>query len=258
MAEEGSPVVVDAPGATDPAEQVPDINMGAVSTYKIDPLKDDNWVAWRSRMTTMLKFQHAYDHVEGTVPRPDDPVKGYKWDQRDYLAQILIKNNTSDEQMVHINQDSVKTAAQMWSNLRAVHEHRGQSALTATKCTFYGIRAKDDANIPDHIAEMRWLQTRLSEKGYMVDNEEFKSVLIMSLLKIWDNFIASYQGTNVKPDKDGGHKVTSQELTSIIINEYQRRRDVADENRDQSYYAQSTSDRGKKRKVMVPDEKAPG
>jgi len=33
MAEEGSPVVVDVPGATDPAEQVPDINMGAVSTY---------------------------------------------------------------------------------------------------------------------------------------------------------------------------------------------------------------------------------
>jgi len=49
------------------------INIGAVSTYKIESLKDNNWVMWSSHMNAILKFQSAYGHVQGTVPKPDDP-----------------------------------------------------------------------------------------------------------------------------------------------------------------------------------------
>jgi gag-polypeptide of LTR copia-type len=199
----------------------PGINIGAVSTYKIEPLKDDNWVAWSSRMNTILKFQSAYGHVQGTVPKPDDPAQLQKWEQRDLLAQILIKNNTSDEQMVHINQDSIQMAAQMWQSLRAVHELHGQSGITAAKHTFYGTRASDDVNIPDHIAKMHRQQNKLHQMGCMIDDEEFKTVLIMSLPQSWDHFISSYQGTHLKPDKGGDRGITSQELTSVLIGEYQ-------------------------------------
>jgi gag-polypeptide of LTR copia-type len=201
------------------------INIGVVSTYKIESLKDDNWVAWSSRMTTILKFQSAYGHVQGTVPKPNDPAQLQKWEQQDLLAQILIKNNTSDEQMVHINQDSIKTAAQMWQSLRAVHELRGQSGITAAKRTFYGTRASDNVNIPDHIAEMRRQQNKLHQMGCMIDDEEFKTVLVMSLPQSWDHFISSYQGTHLKPDKEGDHSITSQELMSVLIDKYQRHLD---------------------------------
>jgi LTR polyprotein gag-polypeptide-like protein len=77
-------------------------------------------------------------------------------------VQILITNNISGEQMVHVNQDSITTAAQMWQSLRAVHKVRGQSAITAAKRTFYGTRAADDVNIPEHIAEMHRQQNRLN------------------------------------------------------------------------------------------------
>jgi len=121
-----------------PMSTEPGINIGAVSTYKIDPLKEDNWVAWSSQMNTILKFQLAYGHVQGTVPKPLDQAQLKNWEQQDLLAQIFIKNNTSDEQMVHINQDSITTAAQMWQSLCTVHELCGQSGVTAAKCTFYG------------------------------------------------------------------------------------------------------------------------
>jgi hypothetical protein len=100
MAENMSLAIETPLSAVVPTEQELGINMGAVSTYKIDPLKEDNWVAWCSCMMTMLKFQHAYGHVEGTVPKPDDLDKCYKWERHVYLAQILIKNNLSDGQMV--------------------------------------------------------------------------------------------------------------------------------------------------------------
>jgi hypothetical protein len=59
----------------------------------------------------MLRFHHAYGHIDGTVPKLTDPAGQEKWDLRDLLAQVLIKNNMSDKQMVHVNQDSITTAA---------------------------------------------------------------------------------------------------------------------------------------------------
>ena len=55
--------------------------------------------------------------------------------------------------------------------------------------------------------------------------KEFKSVLVMSLPNSWDHFIASYQGTHIRPEKEGERGITSQELTSVLIDEYQRRLD---------------------------------
>ena len=89
-------------------------------------------------MITILQFHHAFGHIEGTVPKPTEPTAKIKWEQCDLLAQILIKNNMSDEQMVHVNQANISMAAQMWNSLKAVHEVCGQSAITATKRTFYG------------------------------------------------------------------------------------------------------------------------
>jgi hypothetical protein len=37
----------------------PAINTGAVSTYKIESLKEGNWIAWSSRMITMMEI-HLY------------------------------------------------------------------------------------------------------------------------------------------------------------------------------------------------------
>jgi len=89
-------------------------------------------------MITILQFHHAFGHIEGTVPKPTEPTAKIKWEQCDLLAQILIENNMSDEQMVHVNQANISMAAQMWNSLKAVHEVCGQSAITATKRTFYG------------------------------------------------------------------------------------------------------------------------
>ena len=225
-----------------------DINIGAVSTYKIESLKEGNWIAWRSRMITILQFHHAFGHIEGTVPKPAEPTAKTKWEQRDLLAQILIKNNMSDEQIVHVNQANISTAAQMWNSLKAVHEVRGQSAITAAKRTFYGTQAEDTVNIPVHIADMRRQQNKLHQMGCQISDEEFKSVLVMSLSPLWDHFIASYQGMHVRPDKEGEYGITSQELILVLIDEYQRRLDMATKDKDQLFYAQPTGS-FKKRKV---------
>ena len=218
---------------------------GAISTYKIDPLKEDNWLAWQNRMTSILKLQKVYGTVDGTVPKPDtnDPEAIAAWEDKDLVAQVLIKNNLSDEQMVHVDQDIITTAAGMWQSLRAVHETRSESAITAAKRTFYGMRAADDANIPEHIAEMRKQYNKLVQKGCKISDEEFKSVLVMSLPASWDYYVASYQGSATKDGKPGSG-TTSQDLISILQDEYQCRTSQ----QTHAFYAQSTS-QNKRRKV---------
>jgi len=73
-------------------------------------------------MITILQFHHAFRHIEGTVPKPTEPTAKIRWEQHGLLAQILIKNNMSDKQMVHVNQANISTAAQMWNSLKAVHK----------------------------------------------------------------------------------------------------------------------------------------
>jgi hypothetical protein len=86
----------------------------------------------------------------------------------------------------------------------------------------------------------------------MIDDEEFKTVLVMSLPQSWDHIISSYQGTHLKPDKEGHCGITSQELTSVLIDGYQRHLNsgIVPESQNQAFYAQpSSTNRNKKRKV---------
>jgi hypothetical protein len=230
---------------------------GAISTYKIEPLKEDNWVAWSIRMIGILKLQKVYRLVDGTENKPDggDPTACAVWEEKDLVAQVLIKNNLSDEQMVHCDPDTITTAAQLWQGLRSVHETRGHSAIAAAKRTFYAMRAADDANIPKHIAEMRRQCNKLCQMGCKLSDEEYKSVLVISLPSSWDYFVTSYQGTHTSPET-GRQGITSQELTSILIDEYHRRTSQttktsatsAASQSSQSYYAKSAS-QSKKRKA---------
>jgi len=107
----------------------------AISTFKIEPL-EGNWLPWQSRMTSILKLQNVYILINGTVPKPDnDPTAFAEWKQKDLVAQVLIKNNLSDKQMVHVDQDTITTAAAMWQSLCAIYETCGHSAITAAKHT---------------------------------------------------------------------------------------------------------------------------
>jgi len=88
--------------------------------------------------------------------------------------------------------------------------------------------------------------------GCKIDNEEFKAVLVMSLPQSWDHLISSYQGMHLKPNKEDNHGITSQELTSVLIDEYQHHLDsgIVPENQSRTFYAQLSTG-NKKRKVEI-------
>jgi len=223
------PMSVDPPESISPtlnnnnSEIEPKINLGGLSTNKIDVLKEDNWEGWKDRITTLFQLHDVNEYVDGTVIAPpvDDKDHYKAWKRKDLVAQALIKINVSDGQIIHVTKAA--DSATMWRNLCAIHEVHGYSSITAAKRTFYNTHAEEGANIPEHINELRKQQNKLHSMGCEISDEEFKLVLIMSLPPSWDSYMAAYFGALPKNKKGSDVGISSAELTSLLIDEYRRR-----------------------------------
>ena len=106
----------------------------------------------------MLKLNGVWTHCNGAeVALPPEEVKKCKeWEIAECIAHILISNNLSTAQFVHVSQ--VTSVKQMWDNLKAVHEHCSQQSIMAIRCTLYQACTKDSNNIVTHLTNMRLCQ----------------------------------------------------------------------------------------------------
>ena len=78
---------------------------------------------WQHRLTLMLQICRVQGYVAGTVQRPNlaqEPEGANNWDFNDTYAKVLIANNMTMTQMVHISQS--RMAHNSWTNLEAVHD----------------------------------------------------------------------------------------------------------------------------------------
>ena len=118
--------------------------MDTLSTPKIEKLRNDDWLMWKTRMSIVLCRYGALGVTLGTLAKPDDPDDATTWDSQDLVIQELITVNIKDKQVIHVN-DCV-TLAKMWANLRTVHKPHGQQSLISTKKLLYNTQAQDVGN----------------------------------------------------------------------------------------------------------------
>ena len=87
-------------------------------------LVETNWMFWKEPILRILRLCEVEDFVTGTVNRPDDKNSedGKNWSFNDNYAQVVIVNNITASEMVHVGQ--CKTAKNIWNNLEAVHESK--------------------------------------------------------------------------------------------------------------------------------------
>ncbi|KAK0232761.1 hypothetical protein IW262DRAFT_1422633, partial [Armillaria fumosa] len=91
------------------------------SLFRIELLREDNWVPWKRRVTAILRERGLLKYAEGEM-------KGMQtWDETDGKAQTQIELTLSDSQMIHIA--GATTAADMWKQLKLVKEARGKLGI---------------------------------------------------------------------------------------------------------------------------------
>src|ERR1700678_980292 len=83
-----------------------DVNLGGLSTCKIDPLKAGNWILWKTRIHKIFRLFEITDVVHSTEVKPEDPFLARRWLGKDGVAQAPIINNIDDQQMNHVVKQS--------------------------------------------------------------------------------------------------------------------------------------------------------
>ena len=63
-----------------------------------------NWMAWRERMKRVLRLCGVEAYAEGSVVRPADTKGAENWEFNDNYAQVMIINNITSSEMMHVSQ----------------------------------------------------------------------------------------------------------------------------------------------------------
>ncbi|KDR73973.1 hypothetical protein GALMADRAFT_69683, partial [Galerina marginata CBS 339.88] len=100
-----------------------EIRDASSSLYRIELLKEDNWLPWKRRVTGVLRERRLLKYALVTARETEIS----EWEDNDARAQTQIELTLSDPQMIHIA--GAKTAAEMWTQLKTVKEPRGTMGI---------------------------------------------------------------------------------------------------------------------------------
>jgi hypothetical protein len=194
------------------------------SSPKIEKLKDDNWLAWKTHMAAVLKRKKAYEVVLGIMPQLSDPSASAIWEEKDAITQELITTAIRDEQVIHVS--TCNTAAEMWDALRIIHKPQGQQSIISTKHALYSAQAKKGTDIAAHLNEIKQKCERLTLSGHLIKRDEFKAILVASLPRSWEAWTTSYLGyQGGTQGNQTAQTMTEQQLVSLLCEEETRRKE---------------------------------
>jgi gag-polypeptide of LTR copia-type len=193
-----------------------------------DRLNEENWMVWRHRLTLMLQICGVQDYVTGGVHRPDidqDPNGAANWDFNDTYARVLIANNVTTTQMVHISQ--CRTAHECWTSLEAIHDAKSHQTTIGIIRNLYRASAEDGDNIAKQLNKLSryWERINLiADDDFKVLDNQFKVLISSSLPAEWDTFTEAYVGRRKDiPETDPKKLMSSQQFIGIIKEEAIRR-----------------------------------
>jgi len=195
-----------------------------------DPLDDTNWMIWREHIRRIFSICGIDHYVYSKLERPDlaiDPEITTTWDINDMYAQIIITNNISKDQMVHVTR--LDTVHKIWKSLEAIHETRDYQIAIAIQCTLFRQCASDGDDITEHLTQLKrkWEQLNvLDDADFCISDIRFKTIIASSLPPSWDTFTEPYVGRRIGATENDPKKLTSsQEFIGILKEEYTKRKD---------------------------------
>ena len=195
------------------------VPIAITSFAKNDKLSADanNWLAWRTRITSILKHKKTYGIVTSTITKPLGPDMDsavVEWIDLDLAATEQILVGLSNNEVNHVV--NCHTAAETWSTLRTIHEpthiQLGQFSISM----LWQKRAAEDTDITNHLNELTHTHNLLASQGKHVSDADFKDVMIETLPRSWNPFVSSLlaQATT--------KSMTVTQLKSTLSEEHQR------------------------------------
>jgi len=153
--------------STNPSSGVSNVSQAPLAIKKLDhthssitkmkePLDESNWVVWHKRIRRIFRLCGVEPYVYGNLKCPDPAIDLGTcdiWDNSDVYAQILITNNITKEQMVHVTR--LNTAHKIWKSLQAIHETKDYQIAISIQRTLFRKCASDGDDIVEHLTQLK-------------------------------------------------------------------------------------------------------
>jgi len=116
--------------------------------HKLNDLKRPGLVDLPIQKTALI--------INRTMPWPNEnisPEDAETWMENNNYTQVIITQNLSKGQMIHITR--LKTSADMWLALQAIHETKGHLSAIAVRHALFRTDAEEGDNIVAHLAKLK-------------------------------------------------------------------------------------------------------
>lgn len=95
-----------------------------------------NYALWKLAMSQYFKIYGLRRYIDGSTAGPAKPEDLEVWDKADGKAQLAILSAIESDQLTFVS--ACQTAAQMWSNLKAVYERTDEASKLEANRAYHG------------------------------------------------------------------------------------------------------------------------
>jgi len=104
----------------------------------------------------MFSLCNVTEYIFGTIRRPHfahDPIGAKNWDFNNSYVAMLIYENISTVQKIHVGQDNM--AYEVWRNLKAIHEITSHTTIITWIRTLFKCTAEEGDDILEHLSNLK-------------------------------------------------------------------------------------------------------
>ncbi|OJT12658.1 Retrovirus-related Pol polyprotein from transposon TNT 1-94 [Trametes pubescens] len=158
-------------------------------------LNETNYAEWAMLMEALLVRKGLWDVASGEETRPlgSDNAKAVKaWKRKTAEARAEIVLNIEPSELPHVRSQD---AAEVWENLRAIHQARGFGTRLSRRRAFFQMAMHRDQSMSAWIADVRRAAFQLAEIGANLDDEDTILVLTSGLPPSYEQFVVTLDAT---------------------------------------------------------------
>ncbi len=181
-----------------------------MTTPKIDPLTNDNYVTWKIQMWDILSDLDLIEHVEtpeskteadGTVKATGGAidmavcnVRGKDFVKKDRSALTQIRLRVTGGVMTYIS--GAETAYAAWEALRTIFEPKTVIGRVMAERRMWGSQMEEGGDLEAHIRSKGVTRNELHSMGREISDSNFAVAILVSLPSSWDSFIQSIDASD--------------------------------------------------------------
>ena len=176
----------------------------SATRYNIEPLKANNYSAWKEKMKMILIKEKNWRIVSGKETKPkwmpptSDPERApteehlravEKWEEKaeDAVASICLAIDSS--QSVHVK--NITDPMEIWKKLEEVYEPKTRTALNQLARRFHELKYREGAEtMQEFVNRAQQIVDQLAEHGYKMSELDVTSVLLNSLPESYSTIVS--------------------------------------------------------------------